>query len=150
MPRRRVYSIGEVADITGLPSSTLRYYESIGLIPAPERDLSSGHRRYTETDLDLLTWVSCLATTGMPVEDMRTYLANGPGDAAHQVALLAGLDARLALEEQHVALRRRYVQLKIAYWQAIEANDDEQVATLAAQASRFASELRNPPEQEQK
>jgi MerR family redox-sensitive transcriptional activator SoxR len=37
-------AIGEVARQAGVRASTLRYYESVGLLPPPER--VHGHRRY--------------------------------------------------------------------------------------------------------
>ena len=69
--------------ISGLPESTLRYYEQIGIIAPITRDPSSGHRAYSDADLERLTTVSCLAATGMPLESMRTYLANSQGGAHH-------------------------------------------------------------------
>ena len=48
----RSYSIKEAAALTGLPSSTLRYYEQIGVIAPISRGASSGHRVYDEDDLD--------------------------------------------------------------------------------------------------
>ena len=71
------YTIKEAAALTGLPASTLRYYESIGVIAPVERGESSKHRVFTEADLDQLMWVACLAATGMSVSDMRQYVANG-------------------------------------------------------------------------
>ena len=37
-------SIGELAERTGVPTSTLRYYDELGLVPPAER--ASGRRRY--------------------------------------------------------------------------------------------------------
>ena len=37
--------IGELSDQTGTPATTLRYYESVGLL-APPRRSSAGHRAY--------------------------------------------------------------------------------------------------------
>ena len=65
---RREYTIKEAAALTGLPASTLRYYESIGVIAPVGRGASSGHRVYDEEDLDQIMWVACLAATGMSVE----------------------------------------------------------------------------------
>jgi hypothetical protein len=48
------YSIREAAALTGLPASTLRYYESIGAMAPIRRGASSKHRVYTEEDVDLL------------------------------------------------------------------------------------------------
>ena len=69
----RTYSIKEVAALVGLPPSTLRYYEEVGVIPAIARDPSSGHRIYTEGDLELLTSVACLSASGMAIADMREF-----------------------------------------------------------------------------
>ena len=95
---QRSYTIKEAAALTGLPASTLRYYESIGVIAPVGRGASSRHRLFTEADLDQLMWVSCLAATGMSVSDMRSYVANGrlgPDAAADQVALLEAQRGRL-------------------------------------------------------
>ena len=67
----RTYSIKEVAALVGLPPSTLRYYEDVSVIPAIARDPSSGHRIYTEGDLELLTWVACLSASGMSTRAFR-------------------------------------------------------------------------------
>ena len=40
-------TIAQAAARAGLPESTLRYWERIGLIRPVERDGSSGHRRYS-------------------------------------------------------------------------------------------------------
>ena len=45
-------TIGEVAEATGVPTSTLRYYEKLGIIPPPQR--SSGQRRYYPEVLQLI------------------------------------------------------------------------------------------------
>ena len=42
-------SIGDVAAQSGVPASTLRYWEEIGLLPAPER--VAGRRRYPNSIL---------------------------------------------------------------------------------------------------
>ena len=47
----KTYKIGTVAKETRLSVKAIRFYEKIGLIPAPEKALSSGYRLYTETDL---------------------------------------------------------------------------------------------------
>ncbi|MGL4944676.1 MAG: MerR family DNA-binding transcriptional regulator, partial [Fusobacteriaceae bacterium] len=35
---KKKYSIGEVGKITGIPTSTLRFYEKEGLLPQVQRD----------------------------------------------------------------------------------------------------------------
>jgi len=142
-----VYSIKDVAALTGLPASTLRYYESIGVIEPVSRGESSGHRRYTEEDLDQVTWLACLAATGMSVSDMREYVTNGrrgPAAARQQIDLLMAQEERLARAADQITLRRRYVRLKIDYWQAIDAGDHAQADLLAREAGALAGDLKRP------
>lgn len=144
------YSIKEAAALTGLPARTLRYYESIGVITPISRGDSSKHRVYSDADLDLLTWVACLAATGMSVSDMRRYVANGqlgPTAAAEQIELLTAQQQRLAIEAQQVALRKRYVELKIDYWRAVQAGDDARVELLSSEAGVLAKELKRADKQ---
>ena len=53
-----MYSIGQVAEMFGLPVSTLRYYDKQGLFPGMER--SSGVRRFSEAELEKLRVIQCL------------------------------------------------------------------------------------------
>lgn len=140
------YTIKEAAALTGLPASTLRYYESIGVIAPVSRGASSKHRIYDEDDLDELLWVACLAATGMSVSDMKKYVANGhlgASASSQQIELLTEQQRRLALEAAHLALRRRYVALKIDYWHATGAGDDARAELLSSEARKLAAELRH-------
>ncbi|MGO4257918.1 MerR family transcriptional regulator [Marmoricola sp. RAF53] len=144
---QRSYTIKEAAVLTGLPASTLRYYESIGVISPISRGASSKHRVYDEDDLDELMWVACLAATGMSVSDMRTYVANGrlgPDAAADQIELLSNQAERLAAEAEHLVLRQRYVALKVDYWHAVRAGDAERAELLSGEARKLADALKRP------
>ncbi|GAA4921160.1 MerR family transcriptional regulator [Streptomyces coeruleoprunus] len=66
------YTISEVAAWTGLSAHTLRWYERIGLMPHVDRS-ATGQRRFTNRDLDWLTFVGKLRLTGMPVAAMVRY-----------------------------------------------------------------------------
>ena len=66
--------IGELAKRSGLTAYTIRYYEQIGLFPAPDKD-ASGQRDY---DASILTWIEFLGrlkATGMPIREMLRYAA---------------------------------------------------------------------------
>jgi DNA-binding transcriptional MerR regulator len=142
---QHTYTIKEAAALTGLPASTLRYYESIGVIAPISRGASSGHRVYDEDDLDQVMWVACLAATGMSVADMRQYVANGqlgPEAASRQIELLAQQERRLALEAEQVALRQQYVRIKIDYWSAVEAGDTARAERLSDEARTLADHLK--------
>ena len=143
---QHTYTIKEAAALTGLPASTLRYYESIGVIAPIGRGESSKHRLYTDEDMDVLTWVACLSATGMSVSDMRRYMENGavgPEAAGDQVELLRAQQQKLELEAERIAIRKRYVTIKIEYWQAVAAGDDGRVESLTREARALADELKN-------
>ena len=147
---RRSYTIRETAVLTGLPASTLRYYETIGVIAPISRGESSKHRVYDKDDLDQLMWIACLAATGMSVSDMRRYVANGklgPSAAREQIELLTAQQRRLVAEAEHLALRQRYVRLKIDYWHAVEADDEARAELLSAEARALADELKRAKQQ---
>ena len=142
----RTYSIKEVAALVGLPPSTLRYYEDVSVIPAIARDPSSGHRIYTEGDLELLTWVACLSASGMSIADMREYVRSGLGaerDVAEFISLLEQQDARLQEEAQIIELRREFLRTKIEYWRAMKSGDASEPERLDMRARELAERLKS-------
>lgn len=66
-------NISDVAERTGLPPKTIRYYEEIGLIRPGRSD--NGYRVFTETDLHKLAFLGRARTLGFSIEDCRTLLA---------------------------------------------------------------------------
>lgn len=101
--------------ISGLPESTLRYYEQIGIIDPIARDPSSGHRAYTDEDIQSLVTISCLSATGMPLEAMREYLKNrfdGTEGARRQMELLDAQTLRLAAKAESIRMQQAYVSSK--------------------------------------
>lgn len=64
-------TIGEIAQKTDLPESTLRYYEKKGLIKVA-RD-RGGRRDYEESDIEWIRFIRRLKETGMPLKDIRQY-----------------------------------------------------------------------------
>lgn len=95
-----MYSIKEVADILGLPASTIRYYDKQGLLPFVERS-DSGYRRFSESDIELLKLIECLKKTNMPIKDIRQFTAwLQQGDASIEQRQQMFLERRRAVEEQ--------------------------------------------------
>jgi len=66
------YSIGEVARRVGLSTSALRYYETLGLLPTPER--SSGRRRYDQDALDRLAIIDVAQRAGFSLREAKLLL----------------------------------------------------------------------------
>ena len=71
------FTIGEVARQAGLKTSAIRYYESVGLLPEPERE--SGQRRYGEDTLRRLQVIDVAKRAGFSLDEARVLLATGDG-----------------------------------------------------------------------
>jgi MerR family transcriptional regulator, Zn(II)-responsive regulator of zntA len=65
--------IGELAAELGVNPKTIRYYESIGLLPAPQRS-SAGYRLYGADDRERLYFIRKAKTVGLTLEEIRDIL----------------------------------------------------------------------------
>jgi MerR family transcriptional regulator, copper efflux regulator len=64
--------IGELAEMTGTTAPTVRYYEEIGLLPAPRR--VNGQRRYDDDDVRRLTFIRRCRDFDFSVDQVRSLL----------------------------------------------------------------------------
>jgi MerR family copper efflux transcriptional regulator len=67
-------NIGEVAAETGVTAKSIRYYESINLIPAPERT-QSGYRQYSDRDVQTLHFIKRSRGLGFSVAEVGELLS---------------------------------------------------------------------------
>ena len=84
-----VFSIGQVARISGKAPSAIRYYESIGLLPEPTR--VSGRRRYPAQVVRSLAVIDTAQRAGLTLDDIRLLLQAPTADAnaVEQLRLVA-------------------------------------------------------------
>ena len=66
-------TISDLATCTGLRPDTVRYYERIGLMPAPART-SGDHRRYGPLAVDRLRFIRGAQRLGLRLDDIRALL----------------------------------------------------------------------------
>ncbi len=85
--------IGELAERSGVTPKTVRYYESIGLLPAPERS-ASGYRAYAESDVARLQFVGKAKLLGLSLGDVGDILRASEGPAVNCEHVLALLEAK--------------------------------------------------------
>ena len=66
-------NIGTAASESGVTAKTIRYYESIGLIPLATR-AENGYRNYTEFDVETLRFIQHSRRLGFSVKDVGNLL----------------------------------------------------------------------------
>jgi DNA-binding transcriptional MerR regulator len=83
-----------VARLAGIHVETLRYYERVGLLPAPART-SAGRRLYDDETVALLKSIRAARSFGMSIQDiLEAHAAMRDDRGAHQ-ALLTSLESTL-------------------------------------------------------
>jgi DNA-binding transcriptional MerR regulator len=66
------YTVQQVAKKMGLTSYTVRYYHDHGLLPFVKRD-KNNNRVFDDVDLEWLKMITCLRSTGMPLDQIKHY-----------------------------------------------------------------------------
>lgn len=66
--------IGELAQQMKLNPRTIRFYESIGVMPEPKRT-PGGYRDYEDSDLERIKFIKLAQSVGLPLDDIREILA---------------------------------------------------------------------------
>ncbi|MGG0461528.1 MerR family transcriptional regulator [Priestia aryabhattai] len=123
-----LFSIQQVASMTGLSTHTLRYYEKIGLIKNVQR-AQTGYRQYTDVDLAWIQFLIRLRVTGMPMLKMKQFSdLRQKGDST--------ITARKELLEEHykdvlgkigeLELNSHRIEEKIAHYKKLETVENQQ------------------------
>jgi DNA-binding transcriptional MerR regulator len=97
--------IGELADRVGVNTKTIRYYESIGLLPQPPRS-DAGYRIYGDEDEARLVFIKTAQHLGLSLDEVREVLAlrdAGTAPCEH---------VRGVLREQIRTISRRIAELR--------------------------------------
>lgn len=107
--------IHELAQQSGMSAGTIRYYESIGLMPKPERS-ANNYRQYTSVDVERLRLIAGARGLGIPLADIADILRARDDGVAPCQRVLDALDQRLVEIDRRIAnllaLRETLDQLK--------------------------------------
>ncbi len=127
-----MYSIGQVANMFGLPISTLRYYDKQGLFPRMER--VSGIRKFSETEIEALRVIECLKKAGMEIKAIKQFMdwcVEGPCTYPKRKALFEA--QKTHMEEEIERMKRTLDMLKFKCWyyeQAIKDGGEERLTAM--------------------
>jgi DNA-binding transcriptional MerR regulator len=114
--------IAEVAERTGVPATTLRYYEDIGLL-APAQRSGNGYRSYSERDVERLRFVTRAKQLDIGLDDLRELVRAWDGEDC------AGVQGRMA---EVVSARLRDAQDRLAELAELTGQLQSAVTRLAA------------------
>ena len=126
-----MYSIGQVAEMFGMPISTLRYYDKQGLFPNMER--VSGIRKFSETEIEALRVIECLKKAGMEIKDIKQFMdwcVEGESTYPQRKAMFEAQKVRM--EEEIARMNRTLDMLKFKCWYYEQAIRDGHEKKLAA------------------
>ncbi len=137
-----MYTIGQVAEMFGLPISTLRYYDKQGLFPRLER--TSGIRRFGESELEALRVIECLKKTGMEIKDIKQFMDWCVAGSSTYPQRKAMFEAQRAhMESEIERMNRALDMLKFKCWyyeQAINDGGEERLKAMIP--DRLPEEIR--------
>lgn len=114
-----VYSIGEVARLTGVSQRMLRHYDEIGLLVPSDRTVA-GYREYSEVDLLRLQRLISYRAVGLGLEEIRALLEAPDEEVVEQLkaqedVLRLGIErmqAQLSVVERTRRLKEMGIQVE--------------------------------------
>jgi len=104
-------TIGEIADQAGVRPSTIRYYESIGLLSPPGR--VNGQRRYEPGVLPILRVIQAAQHAGFSIAEIQTLLHDFPEDTPASVRWQSLASKKLGEVEaliEHANMMKRFLE----------------------------------------
>jgi len=107
-------TIGQLAKATGVAAKTIRYYEQIGVLPAPRRT-AAGYRQYDQSGVRRLRFIRRARRLGLPLRDVKPAIMglDGRPDPALRPRLLQMVRRQLsAVQHQSVELGLLQQQLE--------------------------------------
>ena len=96
--------IRELVRASGVPAKTIRYYESIGLLPPPERAINN-YRSYHPADVERVRFIASARSLGVSLGEIAEILAARDQGIAPCDRVLGVLAERLSQLDRHIADR---------------------------------------------
>jgi DNA-binding transcriptional MerR regulator len=130
------YRIGDVAERVGTTPRTIRYYEEMGLLPAPPAHEKGRHRTYGEGDVRRLQELIRLRDLlGVSLEELRSLVESEEARSLLRERWQAGADDRqaiLAQSHRHVSAQLEIVRSRRRALEQLEAELAAKLARVEA------------------
>ncbi len=123
------YSIKEIADMMGVTTATLRYYDKEGLLPNVKR--VNGIRVFEDKDFKWLRVLNCLKNTNMPIKEIKRYVElskEGDKTLQERYDLILKQEKRILEDIRQFNHYLKEIEFKKTYYrEAIRAGSEEAV-----------------------
>ena len=129
-----MYTIGEVSKMMNISVSTLRYYDSVGLLINVSRN-ESGNRVFDSKDINSLILIECLKASGMKIKEIKEFIdlcLLGNDSLKDRLEFFKKQEQVIDQEIKKLENSMKMINFKQWYYStAIEHNDENYVRNLS-------------------
>lgn len=122
-----LYSIKQVADMMGVTTATIRYYDAEGLLPNVKR--INGRRVFEDEDFKWLRVLNCMKKINMPIKKIKEYVELAQkGDSTLQERYSLILEQKKVIQKEIDKLNMCLNEFEFKEWYyktALEAGTEE-------------------------
>lgn len=114
--------IGQLAERTGVSTKAIRYYETMGILPEPERE-PNGYRTYTPATADRISFIQDAQTAGFSLVDIQAILElrdSGESTCGHVIGSMETQLAEVDRQMEHLKRTRRRLSEIIAWAKSLD------------------------------
>ena len=118
----QTYTIRELSQKYQLPSSTLRYYEDMGLL-TDVIHTEKGARIYTQQHIERLEGILCFKRTGLPIAKIQEYYRYETNIEKHMeeiVTMMTEQEQDIIRQIQDLTDGLEHIRQKIYYYKLVQ------------------------------
>ncbi|WP_059049752.1 MerR family transcriptional regulator [Paenibacillus senegalimassiliensis] len=116
-----MYTVQDAALMTGLTEHAVRFYTDKGLVPSVQRN-KNNIRLFDEESINWLYGVKCLKQTGLPIENIKTYVdlcLEGDSTVPQRFAMMMEYREAALVQLEEAKQRVAHLEEKARQYQAI-------------------------------
>ena len=126
-----MYTIGQIASMFDMSTSTIRYYDKEKLIPNIPR--KSGKRIFSTSEIEAIRVIECLKKSGLEIKDIKKYMDwCQQGNSSLNERKLLFEKQRYAIQREIKDLEKNLNMLEYKCWyyqEAVKLGEEKKVAS---------------------
>ena len=136
MTGMETYSIGQLAKTVGVPTSTVRFYERVGLLK-PDFRTGGNYRGYTAATMERLRFVRSAQATGLSLQDIEALLQHTHAAKPPCEEVLSLMRNRLAEMRQRIRDLRQVERVLVRSLNGCCKGNPKDICTEVCRLSRI-------------